>query len=268
MTALKKQQPISPTLSPTLSILVVAHNEERHLEACLKLLGFGHQLVVVLDRCTDGSARIAKKYANRVLEGAWPVEGERRNTGIAACTGDWILEVDADERVGESLAQEILETTETSTHDWHDLPVDNYIGDRLVRYGWGASFGTTAVPRLFRKGAKVWQNQRVHPSLTFQGVKGERLKSPMDHYVDDDVTDMLDRFNRYTSARAEDLREKGIPETFRKNFRRLFTRFFKCYISRKGYKEGRYGFLISLLAGLYPLISYIKATSSDKKDPS
>ena len=64
---------------------------------------------------------------------------------------------------------------------------------------------------------------------------------------------------RYTSARAADLRQSGDIGTLAGNFRRLFSRFFKCYVSRKGYREGPHGVLIALCAGLYPLLSYLKA---------
>src|SRR3546814_2057610 len=82
--------------APRLSALVVAHDEEARLADCLDALRFADEIVVVLDRCTDGSKAIAARYTDRLVEGAWPIEGERRNAGIAACTGDWIFEVDAD----------------------------------------------------------------------------------------------------------------------------------------------------------------------------
>ena len=87
--------------SPKLSALVVAHNEETQLGACLERLEFADEIVVVLDRCTDGSAAIARRFAEYVVEGDWPIEGDRRNLGLDTCTGDWILEVDADERVNQ-----------------------------------------------------------------------------------------------------------------------------------------------------------------------
>ena len=95
---------------PTLSALVVAHNEEGQLAECFERLAFADETVIVLDRCTDGSQAIATGFGAKVVEGAWPIEGERRNAGIAACTSDWIIEVDADERLPEALADEIRGT--------------------------------------------------------------------------------------------------------------------------------------------------------------
>jgi glycosyltransferase involved in cell wall biosynthesis len=242
-----------------LSALVVAHNEERQIEACLERLAFAAEIVVVLDRCTDRSGPIAHDLGARLLAGAWEREGDRRNAGIAACAGPWVLEVDADERVPPELALEIAALIRRSEADWHEIPVDNYVGARLVRWGWGASFGKSAYAGLFRKGAKHWGNERVHPRLTFTGRKGETLRNRTQHLVDRDISDMLRRLDRYSSLRAQDLRESGAIGSYGQNIRRIFSRFWKCYVSRKGYREGPYGFLIALCAGLYPILSYLKA---------
>ena len=248
--------------APKLSALVVAHNEEAQLADCLERLRFADEIVVVLDRCTDRSAEIAAKFGARLIEGAWPLEGERRNTGIDACSGDWVLEVDSDERVPPEMAREIRSVIAAAPFGHILIPFDNYVGKRLVRYGWGGSFGVMMAPRLFSKGAKRWGDQRVHPSLE---LKGERrfLKARMIHYVDRDITDMIARLNRYTSAKAADLRAQRAEGkdigSYGHNVRRIFSRFYKCYIGRKGYREGQYGFLIALMAGLYPILSYLKA---------
>jgi len=257
--------------APTLSALVVVHDEEDRLAACLEKLAFADELVVVLDKCTDGSRDIALRFtdAAHLVEGAWDLEGPRRNTGIAACSGDWVLEVDADEHVPPALAAEIRAAIAATAADYHEILVDNYIGARLVRHGWGASFGKAAYPGLFRRGAKSWGPQRVHPSLSWTGrngakaVKGAMLKNRLDHYVDADISDMVARLDRYATARAADLRASGNVGSLAGNIRRLFSRFFKCYVRRKGYKEGGYGLLIALFAGLFPLLAYLKATLED-----
>jgi len=243
---------------PRLSALIVARNEEAQLAECLGTVGFADEIVVVLDRCTDDSRAVAAGFTEHILEGAWEIEGERRNAGIAACTGDWILEVDADERVPPALADEIREAIRDAGPGCFLIPFDNYIGDRLVRHGWGGSWGVGARQTLFSAGAKHWGPQRIHPKVT---IDGERrwLKTPMVHYVDRDVSDMLRRLDRYTAARALDLRESGDIGSLPDNARRFFSRFLKCYFGRKGYREGHHGFLIALFAGLYPLLSHIRA---------
>ena len=255
------------TDGPRLSALVVAHNEERHLPDCLAALAFCDEVVVVLDRCTDRSKEIAEAAGARTLEGAWPVEGDRRNEGIAACRGQWILEVDADERVGPELAEEIRRIAAESPYDRHNIPVDNYVGGRLVRYGWGAQFGVSSAPRLCRKGVKTWGRDRVHPSLSWrEGAReGPKLRHRLTHYADENISDLLQRLDRYTTARAADLAESGSAGGLANNLRRFFSRFAKCYFRRKGYREGGYGFLIAVCAGLYPLVSYLKMKEAERQ---
>ena len=244
-----------------LSAVISVHNEEAQLAECLEGLVFADEIVVLLDKCTDRSGEIAASFTERIIEGAWGLEGERRNAGIEACRGQWIFEIDADERVSENLGREIGETVQSTACDWHEILVDNYIGGKLVRWGWGASYGKAAYPGLFKKGVKTWGKTRVHPPLTWaQGArKGARLTTPIRHLVDRDISDMIRRLDSYSTARAKDLRESGNMGSMASNVRRIFSRFFKCYVLRKGYREGGYGFLIALFAGLYPVLSFLKA---------
>ncbi len=250
----------------TLSALVVCHNEEQQLADCLRLLRFADEIVVVLDRCTDKSAAIAAGFTDRLIAGAWEIEGQRRNVGLDACKGDWIIEVDADERLPPALAVEIRATIAAATPGYFLVPFDNYVGERLVRYGWGGVWGVRAAPRLSYRGAKRWGDQRIHPSLSLVGPK-RFLTVPMVHYVDRNVSDMIQRLDRYTSARAADLRAKGDIGHLRSAIRRFFSRFIKCYFQDSGWREGIWGFVIALMGGLYPLLSYLKARLDDPPAP-
>jgi glycosyltransferase involved in cell wall biosynthesis len=243
-----------------LSALVVVRNEAARLPDCLASLGFADELLVVLDRSTDASAEIARAHGARVLEGAWELEGGRRNAGIAACTGDWVLEVDADERVPPELGAELRTVATVSPHAFHRVRIDNYVGDRLILHGWGGSFGTTLKPILFRRGAKHWRAQRVHPDLDWTGTEGERLTTHgIRHEVDRDISDMLRRLDRYSSAKAADLLAEGQIGSLSGNLRRFVSRTLKCFVARKGYREGGWGLLIALCAGLFPLLAHLKA---------
>ena len=242
-----------------LSAVISVHNEESQLAECLKTLEFADEIVVLLDKCTDDSEVVARKFTNRIVPGAWPKEGARRNAGIEACTGDWVFEIDADERVPEGLSREIRHVVETSSADWHEVPVDNYIGERLIRWGWGASFGKAAYPGLFRRGVKVWGDQRVHPNLSWSGRKGAMLENRLVHYLDRNISDMIMRLDSYSSARARDIRDSGQIGSTANNLRRFFSRFIKCYFLRKGYREGGFGLVIAICAGLYPLLAHLKA---------
>ncbi len=249
-----------------LSAVISVHNEEAQLAECLEGLAFADEIVVLLDKCTDGSGDIARTFTGRVIDGAWEVEGDRRNAGIEACRGKWIFEIDADERVSDALGREIRDVVSSTAFDWHEILVDNYIGGKLVRWGWGASYGKAAYPGLFRKGVKVWGKSRVHPPLTWaEGArKGPQLNNRIRHLVDRGISDMIRRLDSYSTARAKDLRQSGDIGTMGPNVRRIFSRFIKCYFFRKGYREGGYGFLIALFAGLYPMLSYLKAKLEDE----
>lgn len=252
--------PVPSAAIPTVSAVVVAHNEEAQLADCLATLSFADEIVVLLDRCTDGSRDIACRFTDQIVEGAWEREAPRRNTAVAACRGDWIFEADADERVSRALAVEICEVVARSAAAWHLVPVDNYIGDRLVRWGWGAFFGRSAHAGLYRRGVKSWRDDRVlHASVILTGPQGATLGERLAHYVDRNISDMLIRLDRYTTLRARDLRDNGDIGSFGHNLRRIASRFWKCYVGRRGYREGPYGFLIALCAALYPILSYLKA---------
>lgn len=243
--------------APLLSALIVAHNEEAQLEACLRSCAFADEVVVVLDRCTDGSKAIAERLGARLIEGAWPQEGDRRHAGIDACKGPWILEVDADERVPPALAVEIRKVLDGAEPGCIQIPFDNYIGNRHIRHGWGAYNGISVKWSLFWKGCKRWGNQRVHPSISIEGAKG-RVSAAMTHYVDKDITDLFARLNRYSTLAAADLIAKGERPGRLGSIRRFFSRFFKSYVSRRGYREGYHGLALALFAGLYPLLTHLK----------
>jgi glycosyltransferase involved in cell wall biosynthesis len=245
-----------------ISALVVAHNEAAQLADCLATLGFAAELVVVLDRNTDASRSIAEGFGSKLLEGSWPIEGDRREAGIALCTQPWILEVDADERVTPGLALEIGAAVAGAAPGYFLIPYANHIGGRLVRYGWGAYNGVSMKPALFSRGAKRWGRQRVHPKIELLGER-RRLSEPMLHYVDRDLHDTWDRLNRYSSLQARQLRADGKIGRLAPNVRRMLTRFWKSYVSRRGYREGGYGLALGLFSALYPILSYLKARADE-----
>jgi len=242
-----------------LSALVVVHNEEANLEACLSHLGFADEVLVVLDRCTDASENIARKHGAKTLAGTWPIEGERRMAGIEACAGPWILEVDADEWIEPALADEIGAAVRADQTDFHFTPIHNYVGARWVRYGWMAALAPDLRGSLFRKGHKTWGMEMVHPGVSFSGQRGADFKSGIRHNFVADIPGLVDRFNRNTSLKAEELAARGETAKIRSLARKSISRFWKCYVARKGRREGGVGLLISILSALYPLVSYLKA---------
>ncbi|WP_421988586.1 glycosyltransferase family 2 protein [Roseococcus sp.] len=244
----------------SLSVFVCARNEAARLPECLACLRFADEIVVLLDRSTDASVEIAHALADRVIEGTFPLEGPRRATAQAACTGSWVLEIDADELVTPELAREIRALIAGGPGaDWFLLPLDNYVGGRCVRHGWGGSFGTSAVARLYRRGSKAWGMQQVHPKARLLGKPGGRLQSPIRHEVDTDVSDMLRRLDRYTQLNAMDLQNGRRRHGLVSHALRGARRFWKCYVTRRGYREGDWGVMIALMAAFYPMLSELRA---------
>ncbi|WP_249681488.1 glycosyltransferase family 2 protein [Roseococcus pinisoli] len=243
-----------------LSVFVCARNEAARLPQCLEHLRFADEIVVLLDRSTDASAEIARALADRVVEGIFPLEGPRRAAALAACRGAWVLEIDADELVPPELAEEIrLLLQGAPKADWFLLPVDNYVGGRCVRHGWGGSFGTSAVARLYRRGGKAWGMERVHPAARLLGTPGGRLRHALRHEVDTDVSDMLRRLDRYTQLNAQDLQAGRRRHGLLSHAFRGLRRFWKCYVARRGYREGDWGVMIALMAAFYPILSELRA---------
>ncbi len=242
-----------------LSALVVIHNEAAILEDCLVRLTFADELVVVLDRCTDDSKAIAEKFNARLVEGAWPLEADRRHAGIDVCEGPWILEIDADEWVSDVLAAEITKSVTADDADFYFQPMHNYVGSRWVRHGWMAALAPDAKGSLFRKGCKTWGSEAVHANVSFSGRRGPDHQTGIWHNFVADISGLLKRFNRNTSLGATDLHQRGVKVRTRTLARKTVSRFWKCYVARKGYREGGVGLVIAALCALYPLVAHLKA---------
>jgi len=242
-----------------LSALIVAHNEEARLGKCLAALSFADEIVVVLDRCADGSKAIAEQAGAKIVEGAWPLEGPRREAGVEAAAGPWILEVDADEIIPPALAREIENAVSADATDFHFIPMHNRVGGNWVKGGWMAALAPDLKGSLFRKGHKSWGPQRVHPGTDFTGRRGHDMVLGIEHDYADDLSGLIKRFNRNTSLNAEDLAQGPAKMKTGTLVRKAFSRFWKCYVARGGRKEGAAGFVIAILCALYPLVSHLKA---------
>ncbi len=244
-----------------ISAVIVAHNEEKKIAGCLESLNFVDEIVVVLDKCTDSTKEIVAKYTDKIIEGSWNIEGARRNVAVNAASGDWILEIDADERISSQLAQEIVEITKNSQPCLIVAPIANYIGKRYVRYGWLRTLGVLSRQTMHYRGMKIYEEDKeIHPTAIFKECEKKYLQNSITHLVDEDVADLINRFNRYTNWRASDIiRSNKIHSSCFKILSDFFYRFFKSFVIKRGYKERGLGFLIAVLAGLYPLVSTIKA---------
>ena len=242
-----------------ISAVIVAHNEEKKIRDCLKSLYFVDEIVVVLDRCNDKTKEIALEYNAIIQEGSWEIEGARRNIALNLAQGEWILEIDADERVSEELKNEIIEKIRTSNRCGFNIGIANYVGKRWIKFGWLRTIAVLKRNSLSYRGIKKYhEDKQIHPTCFFDG-KIYDLENYLIHLVDDDIADLLARFNRYTNWKANDmvLKNKKLPNIF-KLICSVKWRFCKSYIFKKGYKEGVIGILIAILCAIYPLVSYLK----------
>src|SRR5947209_19210049 len=110
-----------------LSAVLCVHNEERRLGRCLDALGWVDEIVLVLDRCTDRTRAIGEAHGAVMIDGVFPLEGTRRAAGMAAASGEWIFEVDADEIATPELAREVRASLDDAAVVFRKTPIDNYV---------------------------------------------------------------------------------------------------------------------------------------------
>ncbi len=243
----------------SISALIIARNEELKIENTLKSLDFVDEIVVILDRSEDKTNQKSEKYTKKIYEGSWCSEGNRRNYGLSKCNSDWILEIDADEVISSKLADEIKKKIEVRNIDFYYIPLTNYIGSKKIINGWIACLAPDGKFCLFKQKTKSWMDGSVHPKYILRGKKGEKFKNSIDHFMSKDLSELLIRFNRNTSLYAYDLKKENTNLKKYFSVRKIFSRFFKSYISRKGFKQGGLGFLIGVLCAIYPYVSAIKS---------
>ena len=248
-------------MSPVkLSALVCAHNDEARLADCLRRLDFCDEVVVVADRCTDRSQDIARQFGARVIDGIFPLESQRKAAGVAACLGEWVLEVEADEHVEATLAYEIRAAIHGRPGgDWFDVPVNNFVGATLVRRGWGSGLGDVMAPRLYRRRVKRWKARRVDPAVVLDGRFAGELETPIVRHAAPDVGHMMARLNHQTSLRAQDLADADDAGDLPSDLIAAIGRFWTSYVWRQGVREGELGFLIAMMAGLDAVLSGVRA---------
>ena len=243
----------------TLSALIIARNEENKIERSLRSLDFVDEIVIVLDRTTDKTKSKSTKFTKKIYSGSWEFESDRRNYGISKCNSNWILEIDSDEVVSKELAKEIIQKTKNCDFDFFYIPIKNYIGELPVIYGWMSCMAPDGKFSLFKKDSKNWINGRVHPVYELNGRKGKQFTYPIDHFMSDNISGLLKRFNRNSSLYAKDLKSEKCDLKKLMSLRKIFSRFLKSYVSRKGYKTGGIGVLIGILCAIYPFVSAMKS---------
>ena len=192
-----------------LSALVCVHDSEATLGDCLRGLSFCDEIVVVLDRGAERHREAARRAGARVVDGIFPLPGQAKAAGAEVCSGDWILEIEPDERVDRALAWEIRAALQMrSEGDWFELPIDNYVGETLVRQGWTGTIGDDQAVRLCRRGVKSWTTGRREDAV-LTGESAGALTGAIRRVAGRDVGQLLTRLERETALRAQDQADTG-----------------------------------------------------------
>lgn len=252
-----------------LSALVCVQAQDDGLAACLRGLEFCDEIVVVADRCPDATLEAARRAGATTVAGTFPLESQRRAAGLAVCGGDWILEIEPDERVDSALAWEIRARLKLGADGDHfEIPVHNYLGDELVLSGWAGELGEVAAVRLYRPGVKAWRARRRDAGEVVRGRSAGRLAGAVRRVAGRDVNDLVERFNRLTALQAEDLADAADPGGLAPALLGGLGGFCSSYVVRRGWREGGLGLCLALLSGLYPVVSHLKAKEALETRPS
>jgi len=240
-----------------ITVVVLTKNEERNLAACLdSVYGWADEIIVADDESTDGTVEIARRYNANIFKRRMDVEGIHRNWAYAQAKNEWVLSLDADERVTPQLRQEIslLFDEKEVKFNGFTIPRKNYIGSYWVRSG---GWYPSPQLKLFRKDKFRYEEAQVHPRAFMEG-ECAHLKSDLIHYSYRDFADFLDKLNRQSTLEAAKWRKQNKPMRLIHFSWRALDRFFRTYVRKKSYRDGFVGFMIALFASLYQIMSYAK----------
>ncbi len=242
-------------------VAIATYNEEKNIEDCLKsVVGWVDEVVIVDGGSTDKTVEIAKKFKAKVtVTTNPPIFHINKQKAIDGCHGDWILQLDADERVGDELKKEILETVRSETGSngfW--LPRANYFLGRFLKKGGQYPDYTL---RLYRRGEGKLPCKSVHEQVAVEGKVGF-LKQDLIHIADPNFSRYLLRFDRYTSLIADELvvakLKIGIVSGLNYMIIKPVLWFLMTYLRHKGFVDGFPGLVFSLFSALRFPVAYIK----------
>lgn len=229
---------------PTLSAIVITRNEARNLDDCLQSLhGLVDQIVVVDSQSTDDTVAIAQRHGAVVSQPAdWPGFGPQKNRALDLATCDWVLSIDADERVTPELAQELKTVLQQPALTAYDIPRLSMYCGRFMRHG---GWYPDLVLRLFRRDAGRFSNDLVHERFVPTGPVGQ-LKAHLLHYSFTNFSQVLDKVDRYSTASAQQLYARGKRATLRKAVGHGLWAFFRTYVLKAAFLDGAQGFALAV----------------------
>ena len=243
------------------SAAVIAFNEEEKIEDCLKSLSWVDEIIVVDSHSTDRTREIASSFGAKVIERDWPGNIRQKNFALENCTNEWVISLDADERVSGKLKSEILDMISNPDADGYAMPRKVYYINRwITRCGW---YPAPKV-RFVKKAKAKWGGVDPHDTLFVSGKVGS-FKGDIYHLSFDSVYDHFKTIDNFTRVGAIEAHKKGKRAGFLDvTLRPAFT-FFKMYILKLGFLDGVPGFIATVLSAFHTFSKYDRLFDLQKK---
>jgi glycosyltransferase involved in cell wall biosynthesis len=247
---------------PRLSAIIITRNEARNIGDCLEALAFCDERIVVDGGSDDGTPEIARAKGARVAAAAWHGFGAQKNFALSLAGGDWVLSIDADERVTPALAHAIETAIGQHGVEGYEMPRrSSFLGREMRHSGWSPDY----VLRLFRRGRARFTDDLVHERVVCDGPVG-RLAEPLLHYPVVRLEDAVRRMDRYSTAGAEMLAASGRRVYFASGIAHGLWAFVRAYVWRRGFLDGREGFLLAVANAEGTYYRYMKAWLKARRD--
>jgi glycosyltransferase involved in cell wall biosynthesis len=240
---------------PKLSAIIITLNEADNIAACLDSVAFCDERIVVDGGSTDATLEIARRAGARAVSHEFQGFGAQKNFALSLAQGDWVLAIDADERVTPALAGAIVSAIAKGKADGYEFPRRSRFCGREMRHsGWYPD----RVLRLFRRGRARFSDDLVHERVVCDGRVG-RLAEPLQHFPTGRLEDTVARMDRYSSAGAAMLLRSGRRVTFASGIGHGLWSFLRTYVLRLGVLDGREGFLLAVANAEGTYYRYMKA---------
>jgi glycosyltransferase involved in cell wall biosynthesis len=240
---------------PRLSAIIITKDEAANIGDCLDSLAFCDERIVVDAASSDGTLIIAKQKGARVATHSWKGFGPQKNYALSLAQGDWVLSIDADERVTPELAQAIRAAIASGKADGYEIPRRSSFCGRMMRHsGWFPD----RVLRLFRRDKARFTDDVVHERVICQG-RVARLKDPILHYPVARLEDAIRRMDSYSTLGAQRTLASNKPVSFFAGIAHGAFTFLRMYVLRLGFLDGAAGFLLAVANAEGTYYRYMKA---------
>lgn len=241
--------------NPKLSVIIITLNEAENIRACLESVCWADEIIVVDAGSSDDTVEICRELgAIVVINRDWQGFGFQKNLALKQASGDWILSLDADERISPALQQLINKTLAAPTADAYLFPrLAYFLGKAMHHGGWWPDY----VLRLFRREAGEFSPVLVHETVLIQG-KVEKLQEPIIHYSYVSLEQLLEKINKYSSAGASQAFSKQKHGSLAKALGRGGWAFFRAYCLRAGFLDGSAGLIAAISKGEETYYRYLK----------